>query len=159
MDFKENKKNYENYIKNNRFTYNRDDNNFGYIPLPSAKLKNINDYYEEGFKFLDLGCGPGNILNFANNCGYDVTGVEFDPTFKDSLKDFNHLIDDINNLPEEFFSDFDFIYSYVPLKNGFKDFLNKVINNMKVNSYLFIPSYNIKNDNIIHIKDKLYKKI
>jgi len=58
-----------------------DDRNLSYwgnFPLSPFKLHILYKVYKSGYKFLDLGSGAGQVLNFAKNIGYDVIGVEFD---------------------------------------------------------------------------------
>jgi hypothetical protein len=46
---------------------------------------------------------------------------------------------DILNYPSKNYKKYDVIYIYRPLKNGYDDYINLIIENMKVDSILITP--------------------
>lgn len=131
---------------------------WGNLPITVNKLKGLYHVYKPNMKFLDLGCGVGNVLRYAKNIGYDVFGVEFNEELTRYLGDYNFIIKDITKLEDNFYSDFDIIYAYRPLKNEFESYINKVVNNMKSGSYIFTPTFNINNKNLEEVSPYFYKK-
>ena len=119
------------------FEFNKDLDYWDYTAIDYRYLICLTEYYTEGDKFLDLGCGPGNVLAFAKSFGYDVTGVEIDDKFKPYLINYDYIIDNILKLETEFYNKFDFIYTYKPLKLGLLKYLDNVANNMKRGYFIY----------------------
>ena len=132
---------------------------WGNVLIKDNYLDILYTIYKPNMTFLDLGCGAGNVLKYANNIGYNVTGVEFNKNLIVYLKDYNYINEDITKLDEKFFNQFDVIYSYRPLKKEFKNFIDKVIKNMKQDSYLLTPTFIVDNDNVKDLDNYLYQKI
>ena len=77
------------------------------------------------FKFLDAGCGVGNIVMLAYAAGFDAYGVEYDPKtlewgkslFEQFLLEPERLMQgdilEFNN-----YADYDVIYAYCPMLKG-----------------------------------------
>ncbi len=129
------------------------------ITINSSSLHPLYDIYKPKMKFLDLGCGAGNVLRYSSNIGYDVTGVEFDKNLTKYLGNYSYICQDITKLDKSYFNDFDVIYSYRPLKDTFKDFINIVIQNMKKNAYLLTPTFNVENKQVVDLGNYLYRKL
>lgn len=163
MNLKDNSKDYLLYQKylelKGVFDTNPNLDYWSNIPISSVSLSPLYTVYQPDFKLLDLGCGAGNVLRFAKNIGYKVFGVEFNVELLKYLGDYNYLYQDIKELNKKFFSEFDVIYSYKPLKKEFKDYIDIIINNMKFGSYIMTPTFKIKNKSLINIEQDLYKKI
>jgi SAM-dependent methyltransferase len=49
----------------------------------------IQRYFEPGSRILDIGCGPGFTCCYLASCGFEVTGVDNDPTILGKAKDFS----------------------------------------------------------------------
>lgn len=141
------------------FNYSREGYYWGNIPINISSLRVIDTIYKPKFKFLDLGCGSGNVLEYAKNIGYDVFGVEYDKSLEKYLHEYKYLIYNIEDLDEKFFEDFDVIYSYLPLKKNKEKFLKKVIKGMKINSLLYIPYNTINDSRVKEISNCCFKKI
>lgn len=132
------------YLKTNNLIDNRHTLDYwSNSPIDFSHLLPLYTIYQPGYKFLDLGAGCGNILRFAKNIGYDVYGVEFNTDYIPYLQEYNHRQADILTLNNNFYQEFDVIYSYRPLKDGFEAYIDKVIDNMKNKSYIVTPSYEI----------------
>ena len=110
-------------------------------------------------KFLDLGCGTGQILRVAKALGAECHGIEFEPSFFEYLSEYNCDCGDIRDLPNEFYSQFDFIYMYRPLKKNYREYIYHVGKNMKVGALLYTPydTYHPKNfidTNCLYLRKK-----
>lgn len=147
LPLEENNKNYNYFIKHLSFKklldYNKNYNYWGNIPIEVEHLECLYDIYQPGMKFIDLGCGVGNVLRYAKNIGYDVTGIEFNEKFKEHLTNYDVLYQDVRKIDFNLLRKFDVIYSYKPLKNDFKEFIEKVKSYMKREAYLITPTFNI----------------
>lgn len=125
-------------------------------------------------RFLDAGCGIGNIMLLARTMGFDVCGLEIDPTVIKVAKQINRdIASDIkkqNITTYKKYSNFDVIYYFCPIDQREKQqkFEEYVENQMKVGAIL-IPNYKasgkIRKDkrfNIIEPEDSncfVYKKV
>lgn len=165
MEYKDNIVNYTSYV--NRLVsmklINTEDetesvhwNNLVIDPKLLAPLYFI---FKEGMKLLDLGCGVGNVLKFANNIGFKTKGIEKDKRFISSLTNYDHLIKNILDVDPREYNKYDVIYSYNSVMAGNEDFLNSVIDNMKVGAYLFTPAYPIQDKRLEVVLANLYIKI
>ena len=121
---------------------------WGNLPITSPFLIPLYNIFKKGMNFLDLGCGAGNVLRYANNIGYTVKGIEFNLNLLKYTGEYETEGEDIRNLKESVYGNFDVIYSYKPIKEGFDDYLNKVINNMKTGSFILTPDFHIENEKI-----------
>jgi len=142
----------------NLVSNNRELSYWGNFPIEPHKLTDLYKVYKSGYKFLDLGSGAGQVLNFAKNIGYDVTGVEFDKQLVNAST--NTIEKDIRKLSKDFYKDFDVIYSYQPIKNNndFQNYLSVVIDNMKIGSFLITPDFTVNNKLVIKLDNYLYQK-
>jgi len=157
-----NKKDYEehlDYLKSQGvFDYRRDKEYWGNIPTPYTMLGELENIYAPSMKLLDLGCGSGQVLRFASNIGFDVTGVEIDASFEKYLKDYNYIIEDMRKLPESFYKGFDVVFSYLPLKQGEEDFVQYLIDTVEVGTYLVLPFHVVQDDRLKCIVHSYYQK-
>jgi SAM-dependent methyltransferase len=110
---------------------------FNNIIIDVRFLKDLYKIYQPNLTFLELGCGVGNVLRFAKNIGFKVTGIEINQNLiQDNIEVINM---DIQKYPAENYKDYDVIYIYRPLKNGYDDYINLIIDNMKSGSILMTP--------------------
>jgi SAM-dependent methyltransferase len=91
-------------------------------------------------KFLDAGCGPGNIMLLAGACGFEPHGIELDTEVIARAKYFNPYYKNIkrrNILTYPDYGEFDAIYYFCPI-NGPKqqNFEERVEDLMKVGAIL-----------------------
>lgn len=130
-----------------------------YCFIPSRDIESIIDtlyevykllYTKPPLKFLDCGCGIGNIMLIARTLGYDVYGIEYekatckiarDLTWEGSTcrgqKRNNSIIHgDITTF--EHYADYDVIYYYTPIKKHSKrtQFIKKLTDNVKIGSII-----------------------
>jgi len=116
---------------------NKESEFFNNIIIDVRFLEDLYKIYQPNLTFLELGCGVGNVLRFAKNIGFKVTGIEID---KNIIQDNTEVINmDIQKYPIENYKQYDVIYIYRPLKNGYNDYINLIIDNMKVGSILMTP--------------------
>lgn len=134
-----------------------DYNHWGNYPLEPSNLLVLYNIYKEDYKFLELGSGAGQVLNFAENIGYKVTGVEFNEELVKISR--NTLLKDIRLLDKEFYSDYDVIYCFKPLKEDFEEYINMVVDNMKLGAYIYTPNFFIKNSSLKRIGSFICQKI
>jgi len=119
----------------------------GYITAHKDQLKPLYDIFVEGMSFIDLGCGAGNVLRYADNIGYDVTGVDFNKDLLEHAKDYKTIHCSFDDLKDDDYKKYDVIYIYRPLKEKeLKVYIEKIKRCMKEGSYIFAPDF-------------LYKKI
>jgi len=110
---------------------------FNNIIIDVRFLEDLHKIYQPNLTFLELGCGVGNVLRFAKNIGFKVTGIEID---KNLIQDNTEVINmDIQKYPTDNYKEYDVIYIYRPLKTGYDDYINLIIENMKCGSILITP--------------------
>ncbi len=86
----------------------------------------------DGFKFIDVGCGFGNVMLFAEQFGFDVYGLEKDEA---SIEKALNFFDKEQIIKSDLFAfdgyiDFDVIYYFCPLAEGerrFEEFIEDEI--------------------------------
>jgi SAM-dependent methyltransferase len=163
MDYRKNKIQYLHWIrtKTDKQDYSSDSKYWGFQPIQPRYLKCLYDFYKDGYNFLDLGCGDGNVLNFAKNIGYNVSGVEYNKDFDQCLLEYDHIICDFTKLNTDYYNKFDFIYSYSPLKDESDFFFNKLVYYMKNGAVLYLPiiEHRIKNKRVEMIGKSLYRRL
>lgn len=146
MNKKENKKEYINKLNKVRalnLIDNSEKDYWGYITAHIDQIECLYDVYQEGMTFLDLGCGAGNVLEYAERIGYDVIGVDFNP----ELLKYTHcktVCEDIKKLTKEFYQKFDVIYCYRPLKTKeLKEYILSLESKIKPGTILITPDKNL----------------
>jgi len=132
------------------------------------------DFPCRALKFLDAGCGVGNIMLLAKsvhfNNGFDVYGIEFDPEIAEVAKKLTRHVNgrihvgDISTYTK--YHQYDLIFYYVPICNMEKmhKFANTLAKQMKLGAYVictgssspFCISKSFKN---AEIDSPLYKKV
>jgi 2-polyprenyl-3-methyl-5-hydroxy-6-metoxy-1,4-benzoquinol methylase len=107
--------------------------------------------------FIDIGCGIGNILLFAEQLGFDVHGIEKDRFPREtasSLLDTDQIYDaDIREFTG--YDMFDVVYYFCPLTNGQRAFERHVEDTIKEGAILIA---NYKRDNRIET-DRRFRKL
>lgn len=136
-----------------------DKDHFGFIPSEPASVLTVlikakhllreNDpsTYSRGhptYKFLDAGCGVGNIMLLANCIGFDAWGIEKDPeTVKLACKldchEGRHIIK-ADMVEYKDYGKYDVIYYYQPMRSEkMKVFINVLHSQIKVGA-IVIPN-------------------
>lgn len=134
-------------------------NYWGNFPSDHTHLKILYNKVVPKTRFLDLGCGTGQILRVAKALGAYCHGVEFEPNFFPYLTEYDCECCDIRELPDTFYSQFDFIYIYRPLKENYKEYVYHVGSNMKKGALLYTPYDNYVPSNFRSLDFMyLYKK-
>jgi len=99
-------------------------------------------------KFLDCGCGVGNIMLAAYHLNYKVSGIEYEPAVYEvakkmfmSMRSAKVIHGDILEFGK--YHLYDVIYYYVPILNGdkMKQFYDKLLNDMKVGAVVIPYGY------------------
>lgn len=160
MELFDNIKDYQNNLIKHSYLINLNKNlsYWGFVPCNVNHLKHFYSIYENNMSMIDLGCGIGNVMRFAKNIGYDVQGVELN---KELIKynPYSVITSNLFNIDFKAIERFDIVFSYKPIKKGFDTFLNEVVNNMKLGSYLITPEFEFKNEKLKQIERFYYKKI
>lgn len=122
-------------------------------------LKGLYKVYKPNMVFLELGCGVGNVLRFAKNIGYQTKGFEINNKLvhKSNNPDINH--GDITELPINMYKNSDVIYCYRPLKEGYDEYINMVVSNMKTGAILMTPMNFQIHDSLKMVGLFMYEKI
>lgn len=113
------------------------------------------------YRFLDAGCGIGNIMLLAEQFGFIVHGLEIDPTLLATANKINKFMfskmEKQNIMTYKRYGEYDVIYYYCPYSSSIKEerFEECVENEMKVGA-IVIPNYKIS---IKIKKDKRFKHI
>jgi len=144
--------------KTQRRTINDTDTEYPFVAMDTrqvfAQLKFVRNYLDEkggkppghGYSFLDIGCGIGNILLFAEQFGFDAHGIEKDLYPREtasSLLDTDQIYDeDIRNF--ERYGDFDILYYFCPLTDGQREFERHIEESLRPGGVLIA---NYKRDN------------
>ncbi len=118
-----------------------------FIPIP---------YKKESLTLLDVGCGRGDFLMRASRCGYDVTGVDFDPETIDIARSrgMQAYVSDINNLshlPQYDVVTLSHVIEHVkdPVQS-----INQIYKRLKPGGYLYISTPNIDSSGRRVFKEK-----
>jgi hypothetical protein len=120
----------------------------GLIFLLKTLMKKLRCETLPPYKFLDCGCGIGNVMMLANTIGFATDGIEYDRKVHRIAKELTgsfvydreaHVFHgDITTFRR--YKRYDVIYFYVPISNGakMKLFIDRVKDKAKVGAY-FIP--------------------
>lgn len=85
-------KNNKDYWENRWSSIDVDDAMTNQNEYPLKFTINAIKYSDKKQKILEAGCGPGRIVKYLFNLGYDVTGIDFIETAIDKIKKNNPLI-------------------------------------------------------------------
>jgi hypothetical protein len=118
---------------------------FSFIPggfIPEALKNVLNDLKKthprrKVFKFVDLGCGIGNIVIMAEAIGFKAYGVENDPRLENLKKQSSWF--KFEDIMETDLNEYDVLYFYRPFQNyKFEDkFEKRIMRDMKVGAYIY----------------------
>lgn len=161
MEYRDNKIDYNNYLDylKSENLIDEDDSldYWSNYPIDVDSLKVLYRIYKKGYKFLDLGCGCGQVLRFSNNIGYDVEGIDFNKKYDIYNKDYKYTNKDIRKIKS--FKKWDIIYLYRPSKDKDLDILiNKVIDGSNIGTLIVTPYYDIIDDRVEKVELYLYRK-
>jgi 2-polyprenyl-3-methyl-5-hydroxy-6-metoxy-1,4-benzoquinol methylase len=101
----------------------------------------------EKLKFLDCGCGIGNVVLLATLAGLDAYGLEYDEKTLNTGREFLKLfgVDGEKRLFQgdlltfDNFGDYDILYGYCPMSNGEleQQFEHRLASQMKIGAMVF----------------------
>jgi SAM-dependent methyltransferase len=125
-----------------------------YCFIPSRNIAEIIDIlykvkrqlHTPPIKFLDCGCGIGNIMLIAEAVGYEAYGIEYEKVTCKIAKDLTWKLRAVRGNRKngsiihgdittfEYYADYDVIYYYTPIKDFTKrkQFREKLANDVKV---------------------------
>lgn len=157
----------DDYIKaKNELSFDNITSRFGPVPSPLWIEELLNDFYKDGSKLLDIGCGFGNILKLSNEIGYKSTGIEINEDLSKHHKELDVIYGDVLNMDLSFIKKFDIIYTYRIIKETSicNELFNKIYNNMGDDSiiiYILPHIFNHsgrfgKDRDIHHLTEKLH---
>ena len=122
--------------KTQRRSINDTDTEYPFVAMDTrqvfAEIKFVRDYLDEQgtkpvghkYSFMDIGCGIGNILLFAEQLGFDIHGIEKDDYPREtasSLLDTDQIYNaDIRTFRQ--YDRFDVLYYFCPLTDGQREF-------------------------------------
>lgn len=120
---------------------------YGFVPMNTESiletLFRLYHYMESCrglHKFLDIGCGIGNIVLLAQKVGFDAYGLEYNKKIYDIAKGLmgrNHIFRG-NMTDFGKYNEYDVLYYYVPMVNGkaMEEFVKKLIKTVKPGAYV-----------------------
>lgn len=135
-------------------------------------------WHSPPIKFLDCGCGIGNIMLIAETVGYEVYGIEYEKatckiardltwkpcTVRGKKKNSSIICDDVTTF--EHYADYDVVYYYSPILKHSKrtQFREKLADDIRIGSIVisYRGSAHFANDVRFKILPKMrgvYKKI
>ncbi len=97
---------------------------FDELLLVSDYCENVMNRSPSSMKFIDVGCGFGNVMLFAEQFGFSVYGLEKDEA---SLEIARDLFEPCQLVQEDLrtftrYSEFDIVYYFCPLTDGEREF-------------------------------------
>lgn len=119
------------------------------IPIRNYFKKKNN--YQRSIKFLDCGCGIGNVVLIAKYLGFDAHGIEYDKKTLDyGRKLFRQLDQDPTRLFQgdlleyDGFDRYDVLYLYCPMSRSIKEheFEDRLVHNAKVGAVITGARFN-----------------
>lgn len=123
------------------------DNGWNSIPsnyFSMIILKVIKDSIDEKLTLCDMGCGIGNVVFFSEKIGYKSMGIEMQQVYNEHYKKYNINVinDNLLNIDYSFLKDIDVVYIYRPIinKDIMQEVINKIYDNMKINSFLYFEN-------------------
>lgn len=105
----------------------------------------LGQHRADQFKFLDIGCGIGNVVLLAYQVGFDAYGLEYNKKIYDIAKNVlpvgSGRIFKGDMIDFKRYNQFDVLYYYVPMNNvkAMKKFVIKLMKAMKCGAYV-IPN-------------------
>ena len=122
---------------------------------------------EAPVSFVDIGCGFGNVMLFAEQFGFDVYGIEKDPASIQVALDFfePHRLIHADIRSYDNYQQFDVIYYFCPLTEGEREFEEFLEDRIKKGAILianYKRSHSIESDERfrrLHDELPVYEKI
>lgn len=162
MEYKDNAVDYLAFTKEMASKIDKESNeeskDWNNIIIDVKYLKDLYRIYKPNMKLLELGCGVGNVVHFANNIGYKSTGVEIDNKLIKDLNGYQIIHCDIRLLSPYEYNTHDVIYINRPLTEGFDEYVKMVVDNMKVGAYIMTPMVHQRNESLRKIVNYVYQK-
>lgn len=140
------------------YTSTKKNRHYGFIPTDTQSAMEVllglyNHIYIENqktqcrneYKFLDIGCGIGNIVLLAYEIGFDAYGLEYNKKIYDIAKDVlptgSDRIFKGDMIDFKRYGQFDVLYFYVPMcdTDAMEKFIIKLMKAMKCGAYV-IPN-------------------
>lgn len=142
------------------------------INLATLILLKYKPSYDD-IKFLDVGCGYGNVMQIAGAFGLDIQGIEYDKEivkigrmmFRVPHSDKNQYIIQGNALTFKDYKKYDIIYYYCPFEDSEKQrrLEKKIENDMHVGAIMICEmkqGYDHENGGRFkRIRDNIYMKV
>lgn len=97
--------------------------------------------HQHGIRFLDIGCGIGNVVETARKIGFDAYGLEYNTKICNVARKFigkYHIIKG-NMLTFKNYHEYDVLYYYQPMPDGktmYSFAANKLAKDMKIGAYV-----------------------
>ena len=146
---------------------------YRYIPAPIDfiydSLKLINEKEPiKGKRFLDVGCGIGNVCGIAVQFGCVAEGIELNPVLNNVSKElFPEIIVHNMNISEfNTYSDYDIIFYFLPyqIDELEEEMIKKIENSVKIGTYIIVEIEENKDDRFIsiplnNVNNKIWQKI
>ncbi|MBN2484683.1 MAG: class I SAM-dependent methyltransferase [Bacteroidales bacterium] len=99
-------------------------------------------HFTPGKKILDIGCGTGHFLNYMQHKGFQVSGVEIEPSArKFAMENFNLAVrSPRETLNEKHTGEFDVVTLWHVLEHIYdiKGYLEWIFDSLKPNGFLFV---------------------
>lgn len=113
----------------------------------------VKKYINKDDDVLEIGCGRGNTVRWLRDNGYNVIGLDRDPTVKDSDIVLNYEFEKFN-----VWNRFNFIYAIHVLEHIEEPvkFLNKIISYLKPNGKFLLEIPNVNDPLLSLYKNKAY---
>ena len=155
---------YKDYLKKTDSLYNKNNCSvfWGNIPSHIFDLMFLSKY--RGKSFFDIGCGAGQTLYLANLLGLkNISGLEIDKELvnKCSENGFHVINECVTKTDFNYLNKYDVVYFYCFIKDEkLKEIiLDKICENMSINSVINTKLCDINNDDFLKISENLYQKI
>ncbi len=116
-------------------------NKFDAIPT-GLFITSIFEKYLKGSKFIDIGCGLGNVIRLAEKFGMNSTGIEIQTKYKVYHKDISVVYEDAKKFN---YSNLDVIYMYRPMvkDKDMYDIISQILNTANVGTRIIYVNYNL----------------
>jgi len=155
--------------KSQRRTINDTDTEYPFVAMDTrqvfAEIKLVRDYLDtnldkpagHAWSFIDIGCGIGNILLFAEQFGFNVHGIEKDdyPRKTASSLLFTDQIYNADIRTFDRYDTFDVLYYFCPLTDGQREFERHLEEKIRTGAILIA---NYKRDSSIE-QDSRFRRL
>jgi SAM-dependent methyltransferase len=105
-------------------------------------ITSIFEEYLKGSKFIDIGCGFGNIVRLAEKFGMDAAGIEIQTKYKEYHNDISVVY---QNAKKFNYSNLDVIYMYRPMTKDkdMYDIISQILKTANVGTRVIYVRYDI----------------